>query len=179
MALRRIALGIVALGSAWIAPAALAKEEGRPDARQRASSAGGVQLVRQPIAAYGREGGQPIYFVYLRLNRPVPRNSNDSPAAAVRLGGLGLSRPPTSSSMGFLSAPSSQGRYCYEQQLVLPQRPYPPIVASPRPGLRLSFELIVRGRDTPLTTTVALRRRAGPAAGARPYLRELRCVRSS
>lgn len=81
--------------------------------------------------------------------------------------------------MGFLSASSSKGRYCYEQQLVLPQGPYPPIMANPRPGLRLSFELIVRGRDTPLTTTVSLRRRSSPASGAKPYLRELHCVRPS
>ena len=32
-----------------------------------ASSADAIELVRQPIAVYGREAGQPIYFV----NRPV------------------------------------------------------------------------------------------------------------
>jgi hypothetical protein len=137
------------------------------------------KLVREPIAVYGREAGQPIYFVYIRLNRAVPRNSNGSPAATVRLGGLGLSRPPTSSSMGFLKASSSPGRYCYEQQLTLPQGPYPPIMGQPRPGLRLSVEVLIRGLAQPLTTTVTLRRRFGRTIGAKPYLSELHCSRPS
>jgi hypothetical protein len=154
---------------------------GAPSARRErqltTSSADAIELVRRPIAVFGREAGQPIYFVYLRLNRPVPRNSNRSPAATVRLGGLGLSRPPTSSSMGFLTASSSPGRYCYEQQLTLPQNAYPPIMGQPRPGLRLSVEVLIRGVAQPFTTTATLRRRQSATSGARSYLRELHCSR--
>jgi hypothetical protein len=172
VALRRTLPGVVAIVAALAAPAALASTAAAADARR-------VELVRQPIAVYGREAGQPIYFVFLRLHPAVPRNSDGSPAAAVRLGGLGLSQPPTSSSMGFLTAPAGQGRHCYEQQLVLSQGPYPPTLARPRPGLRLSVEVLVRGLAKPLTATVTLRRRISPASGARPYVRELGCVRSS
>lgn len=179
MALRRTLPGIVAFVAALAAPAALASTAAPTDARQSATAARRVELVRQPIAVYGREAGQPIYFVFLRLNPAVPRNSNGSPAAVVRLGGLGLSQPPTSSSMGFLTAPASEGRHCYEQQLVLPQGPHPPILARPRPGLRLSVEVLVRGLAKPLTATVTLRRRISRASGVKPYVRELGCVRSS
>jgi hypothetical protein len=137
--------------------------------------AAGFTLVGTPIAVYGRDVGQPIYFVYVRLSRAVPRNSNGSLAAAVRLGGLGLSRPPTSSSMGFLSAPSRVGHHCYEQQLVLPQGPYPPKMGDPRPGRRLSVEVFIRGRSSPLRATVTLRRRAARTGAAKRYLRELHC----
>ena len=170
--------GIVAFVAALAASAASASTAAT-EARQRATAARTVELVRQPIAIYGREAGKPIYFVFLRLHPAVPRNSNGSPAAAVRLGGLGLGQPPTSSSMGFLTAPASEGRHCYEQQLVLPQGPYPPVLARPRPGLRLPVEVLVRGLAKPLTATVTLRRRISPASGARPYVRELGCVRSS
>jgi hypothetical protein len=81
--------------------------------------------------------------------------------------------------MGFLTAPASDGRHCYEQQLVLPQGPHPPILARPRPGLRLSVEVLVRGLAKPLTATVTLRRRISAVGGAKPYVRELGCVRSS
>lgn len=143
-----------------------------------AHGAGGAvafELVRKPIAVYGRDAGQPIYLLYVRLNRPVPRNPSGRPAAAVRLGGLGLSRPPTSSSMGFLTARSNRGRYCYEQQLVLPLGPDPPAMGDPRPGRRLSVHVLIRGLDEPLRATVALRRRVRRVNSSEPYLRELRC----
>jgi hypothetical protein len=70
--------------------------------RQLTTSSGdAIELFRRPIAVYGREAGQPIYFIYIRLNRPVPRNSNHSPAATVRFGGLGLSRPTDILEHGF------------------------------------------------------------------------------
>lgn len=162
--------------------AAFAMLVGSTDSARSAGVAGrstttteAFKLLRTPIAVYGREAGQPIYFVYIRLNRAVPRNSNGSLGAAVRLGGLGLSQPPTSSSMGFLTAPSRPGRYCYEQQLVLPQGPFPPVMGHPRPGLRLTVEVLIRGLAKPVTTTVTLRRRHSPTVGVGPYLRELHC----
>lgn len=163
-------------------PVCRSREQRRSARRARhltTTSGEAYKPVGKPIAVYGREAGQPIYFVYIRLNRVVPRNSNGSPAATVRLGGLGLSRPPTSSSMGCLTAPSSSGRYCYEQQLTLPQGPYPPMMGHPRPGLRLSVAVLIRGLAQPLTTTVTLRRRLGPTIGTKPYLRELHCSRPS
>jgi hypothetical protein len=177
----RTLLGAAAMTAALVVSAAPATsaEWARRDPHVTTTNGEAFKFVRKPIAVYGREAGQPIYFIYVRLNRAVPRNTNGSPAAAVRLGGLGLSRPPTSSSMGFLKATSTPGRYCYEQQLTLPQGPYPPIMGHPRPGLRLSVDVLIRGVAQPLTTTVALRRRQSPTTGARPYLRELHCSRPS
>jgi hypothetical protein len=177
----RTVIGIAVMIAVLAVCAASAGSAASPrEVRHMTATDGQVfRLVREPIAVYGREAGQPIYFVYIRLNRGVPRNSNGSPAATVRLGGLGLSRPPTSSSMGFLTAPSSSGRYCYDQQLTLPQGPFPPIMGHPRPGLRLSVEVLIRDFAKPLTTTVTLRRRASATIGAKPYLRELHCSRPS
>ena len=144
-----------------------------------ASGIDGFRLVRTPIAVYGREAGQPIYTVYLRLNRAVPSNPGNSPAAAVRLGGLGLSQAPSpgGSSMGFLRAPSSAGRHCYEQQLPLSQPgTYPPAMNTPRVGRKLEVEVFIRGVRAPLVTEVLLRRRSAPQSGGRAYLRELHCT---
>lgn len=175
MAVDRIVFSVVGLAAALTGVAALPSAAAPPSSRQSAIEVGSVELVRPAIAVYGREAGQPVYFVFLRLNRAVPRNSNGSPAAAVRLGGLGLGHAPTSSSMGFLTVPSSGGRHCYEQQLVLPEGHFPSIMARPRPGLRLPVEVPVRGLAEPLETTVSLRRRIDRASGAEPYLRELMC----
>jgi hypothetical protein len=180
VAATRTLVGTAAIFAAVVLSAAPASS--RSSRRERdLTAAGGAafELGGKPIAVYGREAGQPVYFVYIRLNRAVPRNSNHSPAATARLGSLGLSRPPTFSGMGFLTAPSSPGRYCYEQQLTLPQGPYPPIMGHPRPGLRLSVEVLIRRLAQPLTTTVTLRRRPSPRTGATPYLRELHCSRPS
>ena len=176
MAERRVLLGAATIVAAFALLVDLTTSARSADVVGRSTTTSeAFRLLRTPIAVYGREAGQPIYFVYIRLNRAVPRNSNGSPGAAVRLGGLGLSQPPTSSSMGFLTAPSRPGRHCYEQQLVLPQGPFPPVMGHPRPGLRLTVEVLVRGVAKPLTTTVTLRRRQSPTVGSRPYLRELHC----
>jgi hypothetical protein len=134
------------------------------------------------LAVYGREAGQPFYIVYLRLNRAVPSNRGNSPAATVRLGGLGLSQAPGSgqSSMGFLRSPSSRGRHCYEQQLPLSQPgTYPPEMNTPRAGRLLEVGVFIRGVRSALTTKVRLRRRAAPESGGRAYLHELHCAANS
>jgi hypothetical protein len=149
-----------------------------PTRARAASGVDGYRNVRTPIAVYGRQAGQPFYTVYLRLNRAVPSNPGNSPAAAVRLGGLGLSEAPGpgASSMGFLRAPSGTGRHCYEQQLPLSQPgTYPPEMNTPRAGRKLKVEVFIRGARSALVAEVRLRRRATPQGGGRPYLRELHC----
>jgi hypothetical protein len=163
-------IGVLAFASA--APSA-------PPSSRTTGGFDGYRIVRAPIAVYGREAGQPFYIVYLRLNRAVPSNPGNSPAATVRLGGLGLSQAPGpgESSMGFLRAPSGAGRHCYEQQLPLSQPgTYPPEMNTPRVGRKLKVEVFIRGVRSALVTEIRLRRRALPQHGGREYLRELHCA---
>jgi len=136
--------------------------------------AASFRLAGEPIAVYGREAGEPVYYVFVRLNRELPRTTSGGPAAAVRLGGIGLDEAPSEQGLGLLNA-GRRGRHCYQQQLPLPPGPVPVEMRHPRAGRVVRAEVLIRGQTRRLVDDVRLRRRVTRVNMSARYLRELGC----
>lgn len=133
-----------------------------------------------PIAVYSRaSNGDPIYEMFVRLNRQVPRTSSGSPLAGATLERFGPNLPRATRSRGWgFTTLGRRTRRCYSQTLInflVPGAELPERLRNPRPGLRVSVRAYIRGIDEPLTRAVRLERRR--SGGATQYARRLGCVR--
>jgi len=171
-------LGLVAVVLALVALAPVATQ-----ARVRGSGArspGGYRLVVGPIAviepqrdSHGKRWF--TYAVFVRLNRPIPRDGNGSPLGEAPLdgagGGGGL----------FLDAYSRPARHCYIQT-VENDFAYSRTLKHPHPGAWVTLEVHIQSpanRDQDialLTRRIRLQRRRADTDG--PYYpRRQGCLR--
>jgi len=142
------------------------------------------RLVRPPIAVVHREDSsrQPVFFVYVRLNRNVPRLSNGSPLGGADLGAAGYTpKPPAEADgkgWGFARL-GSRRRHCYVHVLT---GPHPEKLLSAAVGSALPLRILIYGHRT-LKTSVRLRRVEGRSQADRRagneslYARRLGCSR--
>ena len=138
------------------------------------------RFVESPIAVYSRaSNGEPIYEIFVRLNRQVPRTASGSPLGGATLEGFGPDLPRSSNDDGWgFTTLGSRSRRCYSQSLIdflVPGADLPQRLEDPRPGRRVAARVYVRGAHRPLSRTVRLERRR--SGSAQPYTRRLGCQR--
>lgn len=128
------------------------------------------RLARPPVVVYHYPSSGNVYFeISVRMNRALPRRGGRTIFAGARINGYGprldFGRQQESSG-GFSSGGGNRpGRYCYDQSTINLIAPPPGRLARPKAGRRVHIQVFIKGRCTPLSAVVKLRR---GGSGVRP-----------
>ena len=140
------------------------------------------RLVKSPIAVVHQEDStrNRVFFVYVRLNRDVPRLSNGSPLGGADLGAVGYRPAPPAEADGKgwgFARLGDRGRHCYVHVLT---GPHPESLLEAAVGSALPLRILIYRHRT-LRSTVRLKRVEGESQAARRagneslYARRLGC----
>jgi|GEM_PF-2605954 len=155
----------IACSSALVCLALLTMPASGRVERDAATSAGSAafRLVGSPIVTFEPHTGGDSYYVYLRLNRRVPRLRNGSPLAGVGLDRFGLTRFPAAphpgQDKGWGIVGAGRAAPCYTQELEVPAGTK--LLPAPHVGQSLQLRVYVYGAASVLRATVSLRRSHG------------------